>query len=70
MLQGSVTVIAVAVLLLPVLALLLYGMDRIEDWLSGRPGVARHARGRHLRLVHSTSRSQGADRPPRYRDVA
>ncbi|MEU8695977.1 hypothetical protein [Streptomyces sp. NPDC048665] len=45
-------------------------MDRIEDWLPDRPRVARHARGHHLRLVHSTSRSQGADRLPRYRDVA
>ncbi|MFB8183365.1 hypothetical protein ACFC8N_46860 [Streptomyces sp. NPDC055966] len=62
--------IAVAVLLLPVLSLLLYGMDRIEDWLPDRPRVAGHARGDHLRLVHSTSRSQGADRLPRYRDVA
>ncbi|MDG9709570.1 MULTISPECIES: hypothetical protein [Streptomyces] len=62
--------IAVAVLLLPALGLLLYGMDRIEDWLPGRPRAARHARGRHLRLVHSTSRPQGADRSPRYRDVA
>ncbi|MER6572223.1 hypothetical protein ABT288_40135 [Streptomyces sp. NPDC001093] len=62
--------IAVAVLLLPVLSLLLYGMDRIEDWLPDRPGVARHARRRHLWLVHSTSRSQGTDRPPRYRDAA
>ncbi|MEV5958004.1 hypothetical protein AB0M11_30275 [Streptomyces sp. NPDC051987] len=50
--------IAVAASLLPVLGLLLYGMDRVEDWLGGGPPPARHARDRHLRLVHS------ADRPP------
>ncbi|WP_418960364.1 hypothetical protein [Streptomyces tritici] len=62
--------IAVAVLLLPVMGLLLYGMDRIEDWLPGRPRTARHARGRHLRLVHSTSRPRSTDRSPRHRDAA
>ncbi|MFD5876259.1 hypothetical protein [Streptomyces sp. NPDC060322] len=45
--------IAVAVLIVPALALLLYGMDRFEDRLFGRP-TARHARGRHLRLVDGT----------------
>ncbi|MFI8966039.1 hypothetical protein ACIGO8_28455 [Streptomyces sp. NPDC053493] len=42
----------VAVLLLPVLGLMLYAMDRIEDRLTGPPPKpARHARERHLRLV-------------------
>ncbi|MFE2060657.1 hypothetical protein [Streptomyces sp. NPDC059446] len=45
--------IAVAVLIVPALALMLYGMDRIEDRLFGGPR-ARHARGRHLRLVDGT----------------
>ncbi|MFE9023824.1 hypothetical protein ACFYNL_35370 [Streptomyces sp. NPDC007808] len=55
--------IIVAVLLLPVLGLLLYGMDRVEDWVFGEPRTARHAGRRHLRLVHSTKRSS-ADRRP------
>ncbi|MFF4248467.1 hypothetical protein ACFYY2_28940 [Streptomyces sp. NPDC001822] len=42
--------IAVALLLLPGLGLLLYGMDRVEERLFRRP-PARHAAGRHLRLV-------------------
>ncbi|MEU6366515.1 hypothetical protein ABZ876_12405 [Streptomyces sp. NPDC046931] len=64
--------IAVAVLLLPVLGLLLYGMDRIEDRMAGRRRVARHARGRHLRLVHSSTRRprDPADRSPRHLDAA
>ncbi|GAA2549010.1 hypothetical protein ACFW2V_01395 [Streptomyces sp. NPDC058947] len=49
--------IAVAVLLLPALGVLLYAMDRIEDRLSGRPRAARHARKRHLRLVHDAGPS-------------
>ncbi|MCF3124370.1 hypothetical protein IPZ68_32365 [Streptomyces arenae] len=41
----------VACVLLPVLALLLYAMDRVEEkLLSQRPGP-RHARTRHLRLI-------------------
>ncbi|MCF1509699.1 hypothetical protein [Streptomyces glomeratus] len=47
--------IAVAVLLLPVLGLVLFAMDRFEDRLFGRPPAARHARGRHLRLIGGTS---------------
>jgi hypothetical protein len=50
-------VIAVAVLLLPALAVLLYAMDRLEDRMQRGASTGRHARGRHLRLVHSdTSR--------------
>lgn len=44
--------IAVAVLLLPALGVLLFVMDRVEDRLSSRPSAARHARKRHLRLIH------------------
>ncbi|BDH05443.1 hypothetical protein [Streptomyces seoulensis] len=42
----------VAILLLPVVTMLLYGMDRTEDWLTRAPGPPRHARARHLRLIH------------------
>ncbi|MEV6249439.1 hypothetical protein AB0M38_25015 [Streptomyces sp. NPDC051742] len=48
---------AVAILLMPTLALLLYAMDRLEDRMrDGEPvetpsKQARHARPRHLRLV-------------------
>lgn len=55
-------VIAVAVSLLPVLGVLLYAMDRIEDRLLRRPSAARHARGRHLRLVHSVGGPAGERR--------
>ncbi|MFD7379909.1 hypothetical protein ACFY13_51980 [Streptomyces mirabilis] len=43
--------IAVAVLLLPLLGLLLYGMDRVEDRLTVRPSEPRHAGDRRLRLI-------------------
>ncbi|MER6366843.1 hypothetical protein ACFWBS_43755 [Streptomyces mirabilis] len=43
--------IVVAVLLLPLLGLLLYGMDRVEDRLTARPPEPRHAGGRRLRLI-------------------
>ncbi|AMW14943.1 hypothetical protein A4E84_39080 [Streptomyces qaidamensis] len=49
--------IAVAVLLLPALGVLLFVMDRVEDRLSVRPPGARHARKRHLRLVHDAGPS-------------
>nr|WP_237524419.1 hypothetical protein [Streptomyces sp. SID5643] len=39
-------------MLLPALGVLLFVMDRVEDRLSARPSAARHARKRHLRLVH------------------
>ncbi|MER7897847.1 hypothetical protein ABTX62_17515 [Streptomyces sp. NPDC096046] len=50
--------IIVALLLLPALGVLLYVMDRVEDRLSARPSAARHARRRHLRLVHSADPSR------------
>ncbi|MFF4360216.1 hypothetical protein [Streptomyces sp. NPDC001604] len=48
--------IIVAVLLLPMLGLLLYGMDRLEDRLFGTPPQALPARGHRLRLIHNASR--------------
>ncbi|MFF4035538.1 hypothetical protein ACFYZ2_38365 [Streptomyces sviceus] len=66
--------IAVAVSLLPALGALLYAMDRIEDRLSARPSAPRHARGRHLRLIHGGARSRtrraAAERPERRLDAA
>ncbi|MFG2774159.1 hypothetical protein [Streptomyces sp. NPDC048350] len=52
---------AVAILLMPTLALLLYAMDRLEDRMTdGEPAEApsgrpRHARPRHLRPVPDAS---------------
>ncbi|GAB1340229.1 hypothetical protein ACE1SV_68190 [Streptomyces sp. E-15] len=43
--------VVVACLLLPVVAVLLYGMDRVEDWLTRAPQRPRHAQPRHLRLI-------------------
>ncbi|KUF17020.1 hypothetical protein [Streptomyces silvensis] len=52
--------IVVACLLLPLVGLLLYGMDRIEDRLMGGSSpeatAPRHARRRHLRLVRGGHR--------------
>ncbi|MDQ0604761.1 hypothetical protein QF037_009106 [Streptomyces canus] len=64
--------IAVAALLLPVLGLLLYGMDRIEDRMTGKRPVPRHARRRHLRLIHSSTSQprRRADRSSRHLDAA
>ena len=53
--------IVVAVLLLPMLGLLLYEMDRLEERLFGKPPEARPARGHRLRLIHGASPSS-ADR--------
>jgi len=50
-------VIVVAVLLLPVLGVLLYAMDHIENRLSAGPRTPRHARRRHLWLVHDAGAS-------------
>ncbi|WP_405724734.1 hypothetical protein OG885_01610 [Streptomyces sp. NBC_00028] len=48
--------IIVAVLLMPMLGLLLYGMDRLEERLFDKPQDARPAHGRHrLRLIHGAS---------------
>ncbi|MET7358197.1 hypothetical protein ABZS76_07060 [Streptomyces sp. NPDC005562] len=48
--------LVVALLLLPVMGLLLIGMDRVEDRLNGEgsPPSGRHRR--HLRLVSSQER--------------
>ncbi|WP_435193985.1 hypothetical protein [Streptomyces sp. NRRL F-5630] len=53
--------VLVASLLLPFVAVLLFAMDRVEDWMGSAapPGTRGGARGprsprtRHLRLVHS-----------------
>ncbi|MFH8797295.1 hypothetical protein [Streptomyces sp. NPDC017941] len=59
--------IVVACLLLPLVGLLLYGMDRIEERLlrgaSPEADAPRHARRRHLRLVRG-SRRYAAEVPP------
>ncbi|CAL9333985.1 hypothetical protein [Streptomyces sp. NPDC095602] len=53
--------IITACLLLPLMGVLLYGMDRFEDWLGGgTPDRRRHARPRHLRLIHGGARSAPA----------
>ncbi|MFC9157051.1 hypothetical protein ACFTT0_18975 [Streptomyces bauhiniae] len=53
----------VAILLLPVVTMLLYGMDRTEDWLARAPEPPRHARGRHLRLIHGGRRQTAPAAP-------
>ncbi|MEU0335400.1 hypothetical protein [Streptomyces sp. NPDC006193] len=62
--------VIVACLLLPVVGVLLYGMDRVEDWLSRSPKRPRHAGGRHLRLIQggrqrTATRSHAAPRSSR-----
>ncbi|WP_405448588.1 hypothetical protein OG350_20275 [Streptomyces achromogenes] len=52
----------VASLLLPALGLLLFGMDRVEDWLTRSPRPprrtgARHGAARHLRLIRGGGRA-------------
>ncbi|GAA2730872.1 hypothetical protein [Streptomyces nogalater] len=49
----------VACLLLPVVGLLLYGMDRVEDWLTRSPRPPRHGAPRHLRLIRGGGQSAG-----------
>ncbi|CAM5276178.1 hypothetical protein [Streptomyces canarius] len=43
--------VIVACLLLPFVGLLLYGMDRVEDWLTRSPEPPCHAGARRLRLI-------------------
>ncbi|MEU3937120.1 hypothetical protein AB0E85_34565 [Streptomyces sp. NPDC029044] len=57
--------IAVAVLLLPALGVLLFVMDRVEERLSARPSAPRHARKRHLRLVHDAGAPRTGRLPAR-----
>ncbi|MEU9071647.1 hypothetical protein AB0E06_38225 [Streptomyces sp. NPDC048109] len=54
--------VTVAVLLLPGLGLLLFGMTCLEDRLFGDPAPPRHARHRHLRLIPG-GRSHRSPRP-------
>ncbi|MER6026060.1 hypothetical protein [Streptomyces sp. NPDC001851] len=46
--------ITIAVLLLPVLSILLYGLDQVEDRWILRPPAARHSRHRRLRRTNRT----------------
>lgn len=67
--EGAETVIITACLLLPLMGVLLYGMDRFEDWLKGDSSARRrHARPRHLRLIHGGARP--ASPAGRHRDAA
>ncbi|WEO92782.1 hypothetical protein A6P39_000835 [Streptomyces sp. FXJ1.172] len=43
--------VIVACMLLPMVALVLYGMDRVEDWLTHASQPSRRARRRHLLLI-------------------
>ncbi|MEU0007269.1 hypothetical protein ABZ079_24060 [Streptomyces sp. NPDC006314] len=45
--------ITIAVLLLPVLSILLYGLDRVEDRWVVRPPTSRHARPRRHRRARA-----------------
>ncbi|MEV7675466.1 hypothetical protein ACWDNT_13600 [Streptomyces sp. NPDC000963] len=60
--------VAIAVLLLPLLGLLLFLMDRVEDRVTSPPKASRHA-GRHLRLVKDPGRPAARRRPARHRSV-
>ncbi|MFI9122584.1 hypothetical protein ACIGW0_24890 [Streptomyces bikiniensis] len=61
--------VAIAVLLLPLLGLLLFLMDRVEDRVTSPPKASRHAGRRHLRLVAEPGRTAGERRPARHRSV-
>lgn len=63
--------IITACLLLPLMGVLLYGMDRFEDWLRGdSPDRRRHARPRHLRLIHGGARPASPAPSQRHRRAA
>ncbi|WP_055598565.1 hypothetical protein [Streptomyces aureus] len=62
--------IAVAVLLLPVMGLLLFMMDRFENRVAAAPKRARHARQNHLRLVEDPGRSPGVEHDAGHADAA
>ncbi|MFH9086733.1 MULTISPECIES: hypothetical protein [unclassified Streptomyces] len=62
--------VIVACLLLPFVGLLLYGMDRVEDWLTRSPEPPRHAGARRLRVIPGgrqgpATRSRTGRRPSR-----
>ncbi|MFE5734094.1 hypothetical protein ACFQ7A_24690 [Streptomyces sp. NPDC056528] len=61
--------VAIAVLLLPLLGLLLFLMDRVEDRVTAPPRASRHAGRRHLRLVKDSDRPAAGRRPARHRSV-
>ncbi|MFD4789762.1 hypothetical protein ACFWN1_22425 [Streptomyces sp. NPDC058459] len=60
----------VAFLLLPVVTMLLYGMDRTEDWLARASGPPRHARARRLRLIHGGAGPAAPRAPGRETEAA
>ncbi|MEU6304399.1 hypothetical protein [Streptomyces chartreusis] len=62
--------IFVAVLLLPMMGMLLYGMDLMEGWLFGKLPRARHRRGRRLRLIHGAGSPADRRASGRHRDAA
>ncbi|MDT3396848.1 hypothetical protein RKE29_09360 [Streptomyces sp. B1866] len=69
--EGVIVVIVVAALLLPALGLVLYGMDRIEDWLTNTSQTPRHARARrHLRLIPGGARFAARDPRRKRTDAA
>lgn len=55
--------LVVALLLLPVMAILIIAMDRIEDLLNGEAWPRTDRRVRHLRLVHGEGHRAGGRRP-------
>lgn len=64
--------IAVAVLLLPTLALILFGLDRIEDRMfhPAHPPAPGHARRRHLRLITDPAHDDQHDGSRPHTDAA
>lgn len=61
--------VTIAVLLLPLLGLLLFLMDRVEDRVTSPPKASRHAGRRHLRLVTDPGRTSSERRPARHRSA-
>ncbi|NUP61483.1 MAG: hypothetical protein HOW71_04820 [Nonomuraea sp.] len=55
--------IVIAVLVLPMVAVVLLLMDRVEDWMGAAPSVPRHAGGRrHLSLIPGGTSDAHAER--------
>lgn len=59
--------LVVALLLLPVMGLLLIGMDRVEDRLNGRAASPAGRHRGHLRLIHGQKRTGRRDAAPQKR---
>ncbi|MFH9677011.1 hypothetical protein ACH4L5_32680 [Streptomyces sp. NPDC017405] len=56
--------VVIACLLLPVMGVLLYGMDRVENWLTRPARPPRHAGARPLRLLQGGRREPSVRRAP------